>query len=194
MHENSPDPSTAGDAVRAALFAAARQRRVREVSAVVWRVAPVIAAVRDGAGHRPQVDAVESVAAGDGARAGRGGSFGIRPCRREASCDFRRRGRRRGRGRRPPRGAAQRQLVCRPRAARQLGRSPSATRCRPPRDPEMDALYPSVRAPRARAATAVFAIAALALTVVLPERVSVPRTASASSPSSPAPPPRTTGR
>ena len=44
MHENSPDPSAAGDAVRAALSAAARQRRVREVSAVVWRVAPAIAA------------------------------------------------------------------------------------------------------------------------------------------------------
>ena len=44
MHDNSADPSAAGEAVRAALSAAARQRRVREVSAVVWRVAPAIAA------------------------------------------------------------------------------------------------------------------------------------------------------
>ena len=46
------------------------------------------------------------------------------------------------------------------------------------------ALYPSVRAPRARAATAIFAVAALALTVVLPERVSVARTASDPTPPS----------
>src|SRR5215204_2518102 len=44
MHETSPAPSAASEAVRTALSAAARQRRVREVSAVVWRVAPAIAA------------------------------------------------------------------------------------------------------------------------------------------------------
>jgi hypothetical protein len=43
-------------------------------------------------------------------------------------------------------------------------------------------LYPAVQAPRARAATAVFAVAALALTVVLPQRVPVARAASQSQP------------
>ena len=52
------------------------------------------------------------------------------------------------------------------------------------------ALYPSVRAPRARAATAVFAVAALALTVVLPERVYVQRPATPRRLRAPKPPPK----
>jgi hypothetical protein len=187
MHENSPAPSAAGDAVRAALSAAARQRRLREVSAVVWRVAPAIAAaamalaivrrwtlwspwlplivlVLGGAALSAFVfAAVRRHAISDAVAAGVDEDAGLRGELRSASWFA---------------GREQRDSWADFHLERAAGRLETVS---------WSTLYPSVRAPRARAATAVFAIAALALTVVLPERVSVPRTASASSPSSPTP-------
>ena len=184
MHDSSPDPSAAGEAVRAALSAAARQRRVREVSAVVWRVAPAIAAaamalavvrrwtlwspwlpllvlVLGGAALAAYVlAAVRRHAVSDAVAAGVDEDAGLRGELRSASWFA---------GREQRDGWANLHLQ---RAAARLETVRWA------------ALYPSVRAPRARAATAIFAVAALALTVVLPERVSVARTASESTPPS----------
>ena len=181
MHENSPELSAAGEAVRAALSAAARQRRAREVSAIVWRVAPAIAGaamvlavirrwtlwspwlpvavlVLGGAALAGYVFvAVRRHAISDGLAAGIDEDAGLGGELRSASWFA-------GGPRRD--GWADLHLE---RAAARLEQMNWAD------------LYPSVRAPRARAATVVLAIAALALTVVLPERVSVPRTASAAS-------------
>ena len=180
MHDSSPDPSAASEAVRAALSAAARQRRVREVSAIVWRVAPAIAAVamvlaivRRWTLWSPWLPVVVLVAGGaalaayvlaavrrhavsDAVAAGVDEDAGLRGELRSASWFA---------GREHRDSWANLHLQ---RAADRLNTVNWST------------LYPSVRAPRARAATAVFALAALALTVVLPERVSVARTASQS--------------
>ena len=182
MHDSSPDPSAASEAVRAALSAAARQRRVREVSAVAWRVAPAIAAaamalaiVRRWTLWSPWLPvlvlaiggaalgayvlaAVRRHAISDAVAAGVDEDAGLRGELRSASWFA---------GREHRDGWANLHLQ---RAAARLQTVNWST------------LYPSVRAPRARAATAVFAVAALALTVVLPERVSVARTASESQP------------
>ena len=182
MHDSSPDPSAASEAVRAALSAAARQRRVREVSAVAWRVAPAIAAaamalaiVRRWTLWSPWLPvlvlaiggaalgayvlaAVRRHAISDAVAAGVDEDAGLHGELRSASWFA---------GREHRDGWANLHLQ---RAAARLQTVSWTT------------LYPSVRAPRARAATAVFAVAALALTVVLPERVSVARTASESQP------------
>ena len=162
MHENSPDLSAAGEAVRAALSAAARQRRVREVSAVVWRVAPAIAAaamalaivrrwtlwspwlplmvlVLGGAALLAYVlAAVKRHAVTDAIAAGVDADAGLRGELRSASWFA---------GREHRDSWADFHLH---RAAARLETLSWVS------------LYPSVRAPRARAATAVFAIAALA--------------------------------
>jgi hypothetical protein len=181
VHENTPDNSAAGEAVRAALGAAARRRRAREVSAIVWRLAPAVAAaamalavIRRWTLWSPWLP-VAVLVLGVVALA----AYVLVAVRAHAISDA---------------------VAAGIDADADLGgelRSASWFAARPRRDDWSDlhlqraaarlesvnwsALYPLVRAPRARAATAVFAVAALALTVVLPERVTVPRTAAASS-------------
>lgn len=181
MLENSPENSAAGAAVRAALSAAARQRRAREVSAIVWRVAPGIAAIamalsviRRWTLWSPWLPvlvlvagaaalaayvfvAVRPHAISDGVAAGIDTDADLRGELRSASWFAARPRRDEWSDLHLERAAAKLESV------------------------NWAALYPLARAPRARAATAVFALAALALTVVLPERVTVPRTAAAAS-------------
>jgi hypothetical protein len=180
MHESSPESTAASEAVRAALSAAARQRRVREVSAVAWRIAPVIAAVamalaivRRWTSWSPWLPVLVLVIGGgalaayvlaairrhtvsDAVAAGVDADADLRGELRSASWFA---------GREHRDSWANLHLQ---RAAARLETVSWAT------------LYPSERAPRARAATVAFTIAALALTVVLPERVSVARSASQS--------------
>jgi hypothetical protein len=182
MQDSSPDPSAASEAVRAALSAAARQRRVREVSAVVWRVAPGIAAaamalavIRRWTSWSPWVPVLVLLAGGaalaayvlaavrrhavsDAVAAGVDEDAGLHGELRSASWFVDREQRDSWADLHLQRAAARLQTV------------------------SWATLYPAVRAPRARAATAVFAVAALALTVVLPQPVSVARTTPESQP------------
>jgi hypothetical protein len=182
VRENSPENSAAGDAVRAALSAAARQRRARELSAIVWRVAPGIAAaalalsvIRRWTLWSPWLPVIALVAGAAVLAA-----YVFAAVRPPAISD-----------------AVAAGIDTDADLHGEL-RSASWFAARPRRDEWSDlhleraaarleavnwsALYPLVRAPRARAATAVLALAALALTVVLPERVIVARTAAASTP------------
>jgi hypothetical protein len=181
VHENFPEKAAAGDAVRAALAAAVRRRRAREVSATVWRLAPGIAAaalavavVRRWTLWSPWLPVIVLVI-GAAALA----VYIVAAIRPHTISD--------------PLAAG----IDTDADMRGELRSASWFAARPRRDEWSDlhleraaarlasvdwaALYPLVRAPRARAATAVFAVAALALAVVLPERVTVSRTASAAS-------------
>ena len=179
MHDNSPAPSASAEAVRGALTAAARQRRVREVSALVWRVAPVVGAaalvtaiVRRWTLWSPWLPLLVIVL-GAGALA----LYVFAAIRPHAISD-----------------ETARAID----ADAELGgelRSASWFAERQRRDVWADhhleraaarvegfnwaALYPSVRAPRARAATAVLILAALALSVVLPEKVTAGHSAAA---------------
>ena len=182
MSENRFHSSPAGETVRAALAAADRWRRTRQSSRHIWRGAPILAAIALGValvgkalGWVPWVPFAILAAGGlgfalyaivsrrphtlsDAAAASIDTQAGLGGELRSASWFA---------GREQRDGWANLHLQ---RAAVRLETVTWAT------------LYPSVRAPRARAATAVFAIAALALTVVLPERVSVARTESGSTP------------
>jgi hypothetical protein len=178
VHENSPESSAAGDAVRAALSVAIRQRRAREVSTVVWRVAPAIAAAALAiaiarrwtlwSAWLPLIvlalgaaalavyvfAALRPHAISEAVAAGIDDDASLRGELRSAHWFA---GRRRD-------AWADLHLE---RAAARLEQVNWTT------------LYPLVRAPRARTATGVFAVAALALALVLPERVAVQGTGAA---------------
>ena len=169
MREPPHDPSAPGDTVRAALAAADMQRRMQEAGAVVWRLAPAVAAVAlvvaivrrwtlwsawlpvailiCGAAalaiyffvHRRPRTVSDETATAIDLEAGLRGEL------RSASWFS---GRQRDEW-------TEHHLD---RAASRLDGIDWAT------------LYPAVRAPKARAATAFMALSALALTVALPER------------------------